>query len=248
MNNVLFEIGGTGISIGAVAYASAAAVLLVLMSLWLLDRKKRTGQPIAAGQVMNGIGYGLLAALAVLRAFQEPDAGTGAAVTEPLPLVQWLSADGRYMFCRIEIAALAACFILMTLWLIMRKKDFPDDGGLLLTSVCLWAGIRLVTENYRNVPADLFRYTGCAAVLAVLIYWTIRRAVLMHTAGRAVIDIITVGACLAIYLVTAKGILSVGSAIGDFAVIHGAVLLAVVLTLITGSDYRKAAAKQDQSA
>ena len=120
MNNVLIEVGGSGISIGVAAYASAAAVLLLMMTLWLTDRKKRTGQPIASGQVINGIGYGLLPMLTVLRAFQEPDAGTGTVVTEPLPLVQWLSTEGRYMYCRIEIVALLACFVLLTLWLIMR--------------------------------------------------------------------------------------------------------------------------------
>lgn len=248
MNNVLFEVGGTGISIGVAAYASAAAVLLLMMTLWLTDRKKRTGQPIASGQVINGIGYGLLPMLTVLRAFQEPDAGTGTVVTEPLPLVQWLSTEGRYMYCRIEIVALLACFVLLTLWLIMRRKDFPDDGSLLLISICLWASIRLSTENYRSVPQDLFRYTGCAAVLAILVFWTVRRAILLHSAGRAVIDMVTVGLCLAIYLLTAKGILSVGSPIGDFAVIHGSVLLALTLTLITGGDLRKLAAAPNQSA
>ena len=130
MSEVLFEAGGINVTITAVYSVISVIVLLLFMSLWLAGKKKRTGRDIFAGQVMNGIGFGILPALAVLKAFQEAGTGKGARVLEPLPCVRWLSVGGYYMPGRIETAAAAVLFILLCLWLILRKSELPDNGDL----------------------------------------------------------------------------------------------------------------------
>lgn len=248
MSEELFTVGGVRVTVTGI-YGTASALVLILFTVWwLLNRKKRTGLPIFAGQVMNGVGFGLLPALAVLKAFQDVVFGQGAEVLEPLPHAAWLSVEGHYMPARIEMAAALACFLVLCLWLILRKDEFPDNGDLILIAVCLWAAIRLVTEDFRAEPNALFRYTSCGTILFALILWTERRARAFRAPLRTAADLLSVCACIAINLVTAEKILTVGSAIGDFAVRTGSALLALVLTLLSGSDLRrhiKNAARQE---
>ena len=161
MTEKLFEFSGVTVTVTGVYGTLSVIVLLLFMTWWLLNRKKRTGQPIFAGQVMNGIGFGLLPALAVLKAFQEAGTGTGSKVLEPLPCVRWLSVNGYYMPGRIETSAAVVMFILVCLWLVLRKKELPDNGDLILITVCIWAAIRLVTEDFRTQPIHILRYDAC---------------------------------------------------------------------------------------
>ena len=71
MSEKLFEIFGITFTVTYVYAILSAVVLLLFMTWWLLNRKKRTGKPVFAGQVMNGIGFGLLPALALLKSFQD---------------------------------------------------------------------------------------------------------------------------------------------------------------------------------
>lgn len=244
MSEVLFEVFGVNVTITAVYGVVSVIVLLLFMSLWLMGKKKRTGKDIFAGQVMNGIGFGLLPALAVLKAFQEAGTGAGSKVLEPLPCIYWLSVDGYYMPGRIETAAAALLFVLLCLWLIMRRTEIPDNGDLLLIAVCVWASIRLVTEDFRANPMDLFRYTSCGTVLACAILWSVRRARRMHVPVRTAVDLTAICICIALNLITARHILSAGSGIADYAVKTGSVALALLLTLMIGGDVRRALRKE----
>ena len=244
MSEVLFEVFGVNITITAVYGVVSVVVLLLFMSLWLVGRKKRSGKEIFAGEVMNGIGFGLLPALAVFKAFQEAGTGAGSKVLEPLPYIQWLSVGGYYMPGRIETAAACAFFVLLCLWLILRRTEIPDNGDLLMISVCIWATIRLVTEDFRTNPMDLFRYTSCGTVLACAVLWTVRRAKRMHVPVRTAADLIAICICIALNLITAKHILSAGSEIADFAVKTGSAALMLMLTLMIGGDLRRALQKE----
>lgn len=239
MSETLFEFLGIEITITGISVAAAVIVLSLFLCLWLFGRKKKTGRPIFAGQVMNGIGFGLLPALAVFMAMQSMSTGTGSEVIEPLPHVRWFSADGFFLPGRIETTAAAVCFLLLCVWLIIRKEDLPDNGDLLPVSVCIWAAVRLVTEDFRREPAAFFRYASCGVILACMILWSVRRIKTIHTAGRVAIDLAAVIACITIHTITATGVLTVGSAIGDFAVKTGSSFLALMLTLIAGSDLRR---------
>lgn len=244
MSEVLFEAAGVNVTVTGVYAVVSVFILLLFMTLWLIGRKKRTGKSIFAGQVMNGIGFGLLPALAVLKAFQEAGTGTGSKVLEPLPCIQWLSVNGYYMPGRIETSAAAVMFLLVCLWLILRKKELPDNGDLMIISVCIWAAIRLVTEDFRKEPMDIFRFTSCGTILACAILWSVRRARYSRMTARTIIDLTAVCACIAINLLTSLHILSAGSGIADYAVKTGSAALLLFLTLMIGGDLRRITEKQ----
>ena len=244
MNEVLFKAAGINVTITAVYGAFAVIIMLLFMSLWLSGRKKRTGRGIFAGQVMNGIGFGLLPALAVLKAFQEAGTGKGAKVLEPLPCVGWLSLSGYYMPGRIETAAALVCFMLLCFWLILRKSELPDNGDLIMIAVCIWAAIRLVTEDFRTNPTDLFRFTSCGTILLCAVLWSVRRTRHIRMTARTIVDLSAVCICIAINLITALHIMTAGSEIADYAVKTGSAALMLILTLMIGGDMRRITQKQ----
>ena len=246
MSEELFEIAGVHVTVTGICAVCSVLVLILFMSLWLFGRKKKTGKPVFAGQVMNGIGFGLLPALAVLKAFQTVGMGSGAKLFEPLPMIRWITQGGFFMPGRIETASAVLCFVFLCLWLIIRKKELPDNGDLLMISVCIWAAIRLVTEDFRNEPRDLFRYTSAGTILGCMILWIIRRAKNMRAPGRTIADLLAAGVCIAVNLLTAKGVLSAGSEIADFAVKTGSALLLMMLTLMVGGDVRKSLQKNEE--
>ncbi len=246
MSETLFEAAGVKVTVTGIYSVSAALVMILFMSLWIYGRKKKTGVPVFAGQVMNGIGFGILPALAVLKAFQATGTETGAKVCEPLPMIRWLTREGCFLPGRIEMAAALLGFFLLCLWLIIRKKELPDNGDLLMIAVCIWAAIRMVTENFRSDPQDLFRYASAGTMLACMVLWIIRRARGGRMSGRMPADLLAAGICIAIHLVTAKGILSAGSEIGDLAVKTGSAMLLLLITLIVGGDVRKSLHQKEQ--
>lgn len=243
MSETLFEIAGIHVTITGAGVAVSLLVMILFEALWLTDRKKKTGVPIFAGQVMNGIGFGLLPALAVLKAFTEMNEGAGVRVFEPLPMVRWVTEAGFFRCARTESAAAVLCFLLVCLWLIFRKNELPDNGDLLMIAVCIWADIRLITENLRSNPADLFRYASCAVMIACIVIWSVRRMKKQYSPGRTALDLMAAGICIAINLVTAKAVMTTGSEIGDFAVKTGSALLLLMLVLMTGGDLRRSLEK-----
>ena len=239
MSEVLFEVAGVDVTVTGVYAVISVVVLFLFMSLWLIGRKKRSGREIFAGQVMNGIGFGLLPALAVLKAFQEAGTGTGSKVLEPLPCIRWLSVNGYYMPGRIETCAAAVMFLLVCLWLIFRRNELPDNGDLIMITVCIWAAIRLVTEDFRIQPMNLFRFTSCGTMLACAVLWSVRRARYGRMTVRTVVDLAAVCICIAINLITSLQIVSAGSGIADYAVKTGSAALLLLLTLMIGGDLPK---------
>ena len=244
MSEVLFEVAGVDVTVTGVYAVFSVVILFLFMGLWLIGRKKRTGKEIFAGQVMNGIGFGLLPALAVLKAFQEAGTGTGSKVLEPLPCIRWLSVNGYYMPGRIETCAAAVMFLLVCLWLILRKNELPDNGDLIMITVCIWAAIRLVTEDFRTQPMNLFRFTSCGTILACAVLWSVRRARYSRMTIRTAVDLEAVCICIAINLITSLQIVSAGSGIADYAVKTGSAALLLLLTLMIGGDLRRITQKQ----
>ncbi|MER1994552.1 MAG: hypothetical protein ABS897_10985 [Eubacteriales bacterium] len=245
MSEVLFEVAGFSVTVTIVYGIISALVLFLFTALWLVGKKKRTRADLFAGQVMNGIGFGILPALAVLKAFQEAGTGAGSKVLEPLPCVKWLSVAGNYMPGRIETAAAAAAFLMLCLWLVIRRKELPDNGDLIMVSVSVWAAIRLVTEDFRTEPAFLFRCTSCVTILFCAVVWSVRRVQRVRVPGRTVTELGAVCVCIAVNLVTAAKLLTVGSAVADFFVKTGSAFLMLMLTLMIGGDLRRIIQKND---
>ena len=244
MSETLIEVAGIPVTITLVYAVITIIILFLFMSLWLVGRKKRSGKDIFAGQVMNGIGFGLLPALAVLKAFQEAGTGKGVKVTEHLPLIKWMSVDAYYMPGRIETTAATVCFLLLCLWLIFRKEELPDNGDLILISVCIWATIRLITEDYRVYQLHLFRFASCGTVLFCATAWSVRRSKIIRNPVRTAVDLTAVSICIAMNLLTVTQMFSVGSEIGDYAVKIGSAALMLILTLLIGSDARRMTKKR----
>lgn len=238
MSEALFDVSGVTITITAVYGIVSVLILFLFMSLWLLGRKKRTGKPIFAGQVMNGVGFGILPAVSLLKALQEISTGNGSAITDPIPQIPWLSVNGCYRPGRIESVAALVFFLIMCLWLIVRKNEMPDNGDLFMISLCIWAAIRLVTEDFRSDSLNLFRFTSCGTILGCLILWIIRRNRLQSSKLRSAVDLLSVGTCAAVNLLTSFSIINAGSEIANFAVKTGSAFLMLVFTLIVGSDLR----------
>ena len=246
MSEALFQIGGVTVTITGIYAMISVLVLVLFEAVWLFERKRKTRLPIFAGQVMNGIGFGLLPALAVLKGFQEMSTGTGARLFEPIPAIRWVTENGYFRTGRIETAAAALCFLMLVVWLVIRKTDLPDNGDLLMITVSIWAAIRLVTENLRNEPQDVFRFASCAVIIGCMVIWSVRRIKKYNTPGRVTADLLTAGICAAVNLVTSMGILSAGSEIADFAVTTGSTMLLLMLTLISGGDLRKSMEKEKE--
>ena len=148
---------------------------------------------------------------------------------------------------RIEAAAALFLFLLLCLWLIFRKEEFPDNGDLLMIAVCLWSVIRLGTEDFRREPHLLFHCTSSAIVILCLVIWTVRRIRICRMPLRTIADLTAVTACVAVNILTTVHVLSAGSDIADFAVKMGSALLAMILTLIAGSDVRKMKSRENQA-
>ena len=249
MDEVLAEIGFIRLTVGAASIILAFLVWVLFIWLWLADRKKRAGgKKPAAGDWLNALGFGLLPAIMIRKGFENISTTlSGAKVSEPLPMIPWLTEDGCYIPCRIELMAAVICFGIVCLWLILRESDLPGNGDLLLTTLSIWAAVRIFMEGFRQEPWNILRYLCCGIMICCLAWWTVRRNRVCRGPGRTAADWMTVLICIAMLTVSAEGILTVGSPIGDMAVIAGCALLAETMTLIAGSDCRKIFRADDQS-
>ena len=240
MSEVLTDIGGFRLTVSFVAGAASFLTAVLFTIWWIADRRKRTGVTLHAGMLMNGIGFGFFPGIAVWVAFEVFSAGVdGRTVMEPLPLIRWLSEAGRFAPCRIELCAALLCFIGICIWLVIRRDALPDNGDLLLTSICFWALIRLITECFRADPRNIFRYASCGAMIFCLLAWTLRRGGQKFAGIRIAADLIAAAVCTGVIIVTMNGFLSLGSEIADLAAITGCGLLILILSLLAASDRRR---------
>ena len=244
MADVLAEIGGVKLTIRMAGIAAALLTLVLFAALRSAMNKKTTAASLKAEtrkflRFMDGIGFGLLPAIAVWKLFEAPYAGAGSEVIEPLPRLPWVMENGRFLPCGIETAAALLCFLGVCLWLMIRKEDVAETGDLLIISGCLWAGIRVVTESFREAPDNVLRYVYCGVILICLAIWTARQRKQPHAKQRIAGNWGAVIICTGMIGLTTSGTLSVGSAIGDLVVIAGCSALNVLLTLLCGGDSRQ---------
>lgn len=239
MADVLAEIGGVKITIRTAGIITAALTLTLFTLLRIAMNKKAAAETRTPVRWADGLGFGLLPAAAVWKIFESMYAAAGRAVIEPLPMIPWMTAEGRFVPANIETAAALICFAGICIWLMIRKEELTGTGDLLMVSLCLWSGIRAVTESFREAPENLLRYAYCAVILACLLIWTVKQRKQPHARQRIAGNWLAAILCTAIIAVTASGTLSVGSEIGDLAVTTGCAGLMVLVTLLCGSDQRK---------
>lgn len=236
MSEVWAEAGGVRLTLGMAAGACAVIAAAVFAGLWYFAHRKRP----PAGWA-DALGFGLLPGVAVWKIFESLAAADGGrAADEPLPLLPWVTEGGAYMPPRIEFILAVAAFCGICLWLILKKEEIGGRGEVLLTSLCLWSGIRVFTERLRTDPDRIRQYVYAGLILACLACWTAKRFRRGARKGRSAGDWTAALICTAMIVLTSEGILSVGSGIGDLAVVFGCAALEVLLTLLCGSDERKA--------
>jgi len=210
-------------------------------------RGKRGGKTAGGwGERLNAAGFGFLPAAAVWKAFEHITAlGRGTEVTEHLPLLPFLTAEGRFCPSRIEMAGAVLFFAGILIWLIVRRNDLPGNGDLLLTSLCLWSLFRPLTERFRAEP--LFSGMGFSPVQILffiladvcLAVWTVRKARKQSSSIIfTVLEWIAVLACETVMVLNSSGILNTDSGIGDLAVHAGCAALCGVLMLFSAKDSR----------
>ena len=238
MADVLAEFGGVRLTVRMAGIIAALLILLLFMILRMtMNKKAASGERILL-KWLDGIGFGLLPAASVWKIFDTAYTGSGRALIEPLPPIRWLTKNGNFLPCSIEAAAALLCFAGLCLWLIIRKEELAGKTDVLLVSLCLWSGIRVVTESFREVPANILRYVYCAIILACLAVWTVKQQKQPDAKRRAAGNWLAAILCTAMIVLTASGTLSVGSAIGDLAVITGCAALLVLLAMLCGNDSR----------
>ena len=239
----LFRIGPVTIHFGGIGAGVSFLTMVLTGALWLNDRKKRmNGKPEAIDFVQSA-GFGFLPAAAVWSLFFSYDRlSLGSTVFEPLTGLPLVTENGLFLPARIEFGAALAAFLGIVIWLMIRKNDPARDGSLLMISAGFWAMIRIITETFRGETGlspdgiHILRYAACAVILIDLTVWTVRRSRAQKSAGQSVLDWLAVIACMAVIVLTSEKILSVGSEIGNFAVIAGAAVLSWVVTLTAAAD------------
>ncbi len=225
----------------------ALFMILLFSGLWVLDARKRSAGRLTAGHWINAAGFGLLPGIATWKAFDAfaGNAGNGKLLFQPIRDIPWITADGRFVPGRIEFCASVLLLAGMIIWLIIRKKDIPGNGDVLITVLCLWAAIRSVTEGLRAEPPrtgpfSLVILLAMAAELICLGIWTVRRGQKQKSAVMTALEWIAVTGCGVLILLQEAGILSMGSEIANFAASAGCALLAAALILSAGRDSREA--------
>jgi hypothetical protein len=232
----------------ALAGLGATLFMILLFSLlWILDiRKRRTGR-LTSGHWANAFGFGLLPGISAWKAFDAfaGSAGGGKPLFQPLRDIPWLTADGLFVPGRAEFCAAVLLLAGVIIWLIVRKKDLPGNGDVLITVLCLWGTVRNVTEGLRAEPPrtgpfSLVILLAVATELICLGIWTVRRGQKQKSAVMTALEWIAVTGCGVLILLQEAGILSMGSEIANFAASAGCALLAAALILSAGRDSREA--------
>ena len=223
---------------------SVLVFLMFALLKWIDSRKAQEG-PLSTGARMNAAGFGLLPGIAVWKIFeQETRLAFGTDIMKPLPEIPFLTAEGKYAPCRIELAAALIVFLLLVLWMILRKNDIPGNGDVLLTVLCAWGGVRTLTETFRADPlgmigsVDIVQIAAFLLTMIPLAVWSVRRERTQKGYLMAVLEWMAVAGCGTVMIMIRAGVLSAGSEPGDFAVLIGCALLSVLLVLLAGKDSR----------
>ena len=238
MADVLAEIGGVRMTVRMAGIILCLLTLVLFTLLRFAMNQKASAETRKLLRWLDGIGFGLLPAAAVLKIFDSAYGEAGREVIEPLPMIPMLTENGRFMPGSIETAAALLCFSGLCIWLMIRKEETAGKGDLLIVALCLWSGVRVVTESLREAPDNVLRYIYCAIILVCLAVWTVRQQKQPGAGRRIAGSWLAVILCTAMIVVTSSGTLSVGSAIGNLAVIAGCAALTVLLALLCGSDSR----------
>ena len=238
---------GLRITVTGIGAGLALLTFLLFATLKAADLRRQGGENRIGGVRMDAVGFGLLPGIAVWKIFEQSlFLAQGKKVFEPLPEFPYLTAEGYFAPSRIEMILAVLIFTWIVIWLSARKRDLTGKGDLLLTVVCVWAMVRVLTEEYRAVPlitagnVNLIQLLLLAGADVCLLIWTIRNEETeQRSTAFSVLEWITVLSCEAVLILNAAGVLTAGSQIGDLAVKAGCVILCLLLMMFSGKDCRE---------
>lgn len=242
MGQTLGKLGAFSLTLEGIGLTVSIVTFLVFELLWNWNAKKRGGKKPVGGRWANAMGFALLPAIAVWKAFEDhAAAGRGIPVEAPLPALPFVTREGIWRPCRLEMILAVIVFFCLCLWLIIRKKELPGNEDLLLIVFCLWGCVRSVTQSFHTTEVVFPGFIQLLSILLMLIplaWWLIRRFRQQKTVLQTVLDGGGGLACGVILWITSRGILSVGSNIGNLALIAGCAIILCVITLLAGRDTR----------
>ena len=243
---VLVSINALRITVTAAGAGLAVIITAVFEEIRILGVQRRIRKTIYMGDRADGIGFGLLPGLIVWKIFEQgTNAGLGKSSFSPLDNLPWITEEGFFMPCRIEIVAAVICFAGIVLWLMLRRKDLSGNGDLLLSVLCVLGSIRCVTEFFRAEPwihAGNFTLVipfFCIMNWVCLIMWAVRRDRLQKNLLMDLVEILGAILCTSGILLISMRIITIGNNVADLIVLSAAAFIMAVLTLAAGMDARK---------
>lgn len=217
---------------------------LIFALLWAGFFRKRGSRGF--GNLLNGIGFGLLPAAAVWKTF-EPDM-TGIAASAEADRI-WspgiLSMLRDPMPARPEFFLILLGFAAVCLWVILRKEDLPANGDVFGAAVILLCTAAWIAEPLHGETGfRLFGMNGrlpvaFALMLICMALWIWRGSEEQKNTGYAMACVLVFLGCAAATVLLRTGRFPAGSEPADFAIQAGCALLAMKAALCMGRISRR---------
>ena len=229
--------------VGAAIVFLTVALFALFWNAVIQPRKPGTRIPLSVW--LNSIGFGLLPGAAVWKVFDHTTTlGYGIPVPEPFPQIAFISADKCFLPSRIEFILAIVCFVAIVCWLMIRRKDIPGNGDLILTVLCVWGLIRSCTDGLRVIPFMQAGAVNLTQIIFLIIgdvpmaVWTYRLVKKQKSTIFTVLEWIAVISCEIVIVLNTSGVISSGSGIGNLAVNAGCTILSILVILLAGKDSR----------
>ncbi len=241
----IISIYGMRLTVTGIGGALSFLTIMLFAALRFRDHRRRNEKSSGVGEKLNAVGFGLLPGAAVWKVFEQlTTLSRGKEVYEPLTPLPFLTEAGFFAPSRIELICSILFFAAVIAWLMLRKRELPGNGDLIMTVICAWGMFRTVTEMLRTDP--LIR-AGSVNVTQILFFaaadlcfaiWTRRKERIQKSTAYAVLEWIAVLSCQTVVVLNTAGVLSAGSMIGNLAVCTGCAVLGTLLILLSGKDSR----------
>ncbi len=235
----LISFGTLRVTVSGIGSGAALLATLAFADGWIGERKRRGGNTFP-GTLLNGLGFGLLPGAAVWKIFEQITfLGAGKPLEEGIPALPWVTENGVYLPCRLELILALAAFTGMLIWLALRKRELPENGDLTGVSLTLWAALRLMTEGFRAPEAALCGirlltvYLAAGILALCLVLWSRRALKAKENTGYALACVPVFCATVAVIILQSLGILQVNPA-ADQAIRLACALLAMKAVICMG--------------
>ena len=237
--DLLLSLGGFRLSLVGIGAGLAALVFLAFADGWAGERDRR-GEKRFPGTLLNALGFGFLPAAAVYKCFEQQSfLSAGRMVPEGIPACPWVTENGVYQPCRLEIVLALIAFAAVIIWLAIRREELPENGDLSGVSVTLWGAARMITESFRSTRLPFLTYAGtvtwmaAGAMLIVLLIWVFRTARQKKNTGYAYACVPVFAASVTVIILQEMEILTINPR-ADLAILCACSLLAMKAVLCMG--------------